>query len=140
MVRLKPVYGDGKQARGIADAVLEQLGALDNLEAMTRVELRNVDRPTRREAQSLLKRESGKLVWVLELAPERSDFTADGVGPQLDDSTLDLHALFAEFVASRKSTYPGEEFATQLLERGNRALTDAILAEENPTPEDDAIS
>ncbi len=139
MVALKPVYGDGKQARDVADAVIEQLKTLDDLSAMTRVEFRSVDRPMRREAQSLLKREAGAYAFTLDIAPERTSFIADDGAALADDSTLDLHSLFVEFVASRKATYPNESFAVMLLERGGQALTEALLAEENPTPEDDAL-
>lgn len=140
MIALKPVHGDGKQARDLADAVIEQLKALDDHSAMTRVEFRNVDRPMRREAQSLLKREAGAYTWTLEIVPERAAFVADNGAMFADDSTLDLHGLFTEFVASRKATYQNEGFAAMLLDRGGKALTDAMLAEENPTPEDDSLS
>lgn len=140
MIALMPVYGDGKQARNLADAVIEQLQAIDDHSAMTRVEFRNVDRPMRREAQSLLKREAGDYTWNLDIAPERATFIADNGTMLADDSTLDLHALFTEFVASRKGAYPNAEFAAMLLDRGGKALTDAMIAEENPAPEDDSLS
>jgi DNA repair exonuclease SbcCD nuclease subunit len=140
MIALKPVYGDGRQARDVANAVIEQLQEIDDHSAMTRVELRKIDRPQRREAQGLLKREAGAYTWSLEIAPERAGFVAEGGTEIADDTTLDLHALFTEFVASRTSIYPNEAFAAMLLDRGGRALTDAMLAESNPTPEDDAVS
>lgn len=140
MIALKPVYGDGKQARDVADAVIGQLRALDDLSAMTRVEFRNIDRPMRREAQNLLKREAGAHTWTLDIAPERASFVADNGTLLADDSTLDLHSLFVEFVASRRSEYRNEGFAAMLLDRGGRALTDAMIAEENPTPEEDALT
>lgn len=140
MIALKPVYGDGKQARDLADAVIDQLKVIDDLSAMTRVEFRSVDRPMRREAQSLLKREVGAYTWTLDIAPERASFVADNGTMLTDDSTLDLHSLFTEFVASRRSTYPNDAFAAMLLDRGGRALTDAMIAEENPVPEDDALT
>jgi hypothetical protein len=88
----------------------------------------------------MLKREAGAYTWLLDIAPERMAFIADNGAALADDSTLDLHALFAEFVASRKGTYENEAFAAMLLDRGGKALTDAMIAEENPTPEDDAVS
>ncbi len=140
MIALKPVYGDGKQARDVADTVIGQLKVLDDLSAMTRVEFRNVDRPMRRESQSLLKREAGTYTWTLDIAPERASFVADNGTVLTDDSTLDLHSLFTEFVNSRKATYPNDAFAAMLLDRGGKALTDAMIAEENPVPEDDALT
>lgn len=140
MIALKPVYGEGKQARDIADAVVDQLKAIDNVSAMTRVEFRNVDRPTRREAQNLLKREADRFTWRLDVAPERATFLGDGAADALDDSSLDLHALFTEFVASRVATYPNKAFATMLLERAGKALTDALVEEESVMPEDDTLA
>ncbi len=140
MIALKPCYGDGKSARDVADTVLDQLKSLAQPTAMTRVEFRGTARPLRRETQSLLKRETDEFVWLLEIAPEKTVFVTDAGEPVFDDSALDLHALFNEFVALRKGTYPSEAFTAMLLERGGRALTDAMVAEENPTPEDDAVS
>lgn len=140
MIALKPVHGDGKQARDLADAVVRQLIAIADHSAMTRIEFRNVDRPTRRETQRVLRREATDHTWSLDVAPERAAFVADDAKTLADDATLDLHALFAEFVASRRATYPNERFAALLLERGGQALTDAMLAEANPTPEDDMLT
>jgi DNA repair exonuclease SbcCD nuclease subunit len=140
MIALKPVYGEGKQAREVADAVLDQLKSIDDDTAMTRVEFRNVDRPTRRQAQSLLKREADRFTWRLDIAPERAMFLVDGGADALDDSSLDLQTLFTEFVASRTGTYSNNAFATMLLERGGKALADALVEEESVMPEDDTLA
>jgi hypothetical protein len=140
MITLKPVYGEGKQARDIADSVLDQLKTIDDDTAMTRVEFRNVDRPTRRQAQSLLKREADRFTWRLDIAPERAMFLIDGGADALDDSSLDLQTLFTEFVASRTGTYSNNAFATMLLERGGKALADALVEEERVMPEDDTLA
>ena len=141
MIRLIPEDGAGRSAQDIAGTILEQANRLGDPEAMARVTLSNVDRGTRREVQALLRRESTPLVWSLDLAPERQIFTPEGgAAPDIDDTALDLHALFAEFVASRRETYPSTEFATAFLERGSQALTDAMLAGETPLPEDDTLA
>jgi DNA repair exonuclease SbcCD nuclease subunit len=140
MIALKPCYGDGKSARDVADIVIDQLRVLAQPTAMTRVEFRSTARPLRRETQSLLKRETDEFVWHLDIVPERTAFVTDAGLPEFDDSALDLHALFAEFVALRRANYPSEAFTAMLLERGDRALTDAQVAEETPSPEDDAVS
>lgn len=141
MIRLKPEDGTGRTARDIADTILQQASRLGNPEAMARVSLREVDRGTRREVQTLLRRESPPLVWSLDLAPERQGFVPQGISsPEVDESALDLFALFSEFVAARRETYPNAEFATTFLERGNKALTDAMLAGEAPLPEDDTLA
>jgi DNA repair exonuclease SbcCD nuclease subunit len=140
MIALKPISGQGRGGRDLADAVLAQLEKLNQPQALTRVEFRDTGRPVRREAQSLLKREAGQHVWHLEVAPERSLFIAQDDNGAYDDAPLDLHALFTEFVNSRKATYPGDAFTAAFLERGGRALTDAIIAEEAPSPEDDVVT
>ncbi len=141
MIRLKPEDGTGRTARDIADTILHQAGRLNDPEAMARVTLSQVDRGTRREVQTLLRRESTQIVWSLDLAPERQMFVPEGIAAtEIDDTALDLHALFAEFVASRRETYPSAEFATAFLERGSRALTEAMLADETPLPEDDTLA
>jgi len=140
MVALQAVYGEGKQARDMANAVLDQLKAIKDDCAMTRVEFRNVDRPTRREAQSLLKREAEQVTWHLEVAPERPTFVTSEGDAALDDSVLDLHALFNEFVAMRAPTYQNQAFSTMLLERGGKALADALVADESVMPEDDTLA
>jgi DNA repair exonuclease SbcCD nuclease subunit len=72
MIDLKPVYGEGLRGRDIADKVLAQLEGLDEPEAMTRVAIRNTERADRREAEAILRRESGEFVWDLVFAAERS--------------------------------------------------------------------
>jgi DNA repair exonuclease SbcCD nuclease subunit len=140
MISLKPVSGQGRDGRELADVVLKQLATLDTPNALARVDFRETGRPIRRAAQSLLRRESGKYVWHLDVAPEKSLFIAQGDGGSFDDSPLDLLALFREFVSARTASYPGEAFTAAFLERGGRAITDAMLAEEAPAPEDDAVS
>lgn len=135
MVRLKPVHGDDKEPREIADRVLGQLRDLNQPAAMTRVELKGVARPERREVESILRRESPALVWHVQvvteqqwLAPNQDETGIEGIG--------DLRAMFAEFVAGRKGTYYDDEFARALLERGDRALAEAIQAAESRVPDD----
>lgn len=140
MLRLPAVSASGLSAREIADGILIDLEALNRPDAMTRLDLREADRPTRREVQSLLRRESLQFVWSFDLTPERSVFIPEGVAQPIDEAALDLHSLFAEFVAYRAPTYTNKDFATQFLEKGHAALTEAMLEEEAPNPEDDAVS
>jgi DNA repair exonuclease SbcCD nuclease subunit len=135
MIRLKPVHGDDKEPREIADRILDHLRALNQPDAMTRVELKETARPERREVESILRRESSPFVWNVQvisdqqwLAANSDEGTIEGIG--------DLRAMFAEFVASRKGTHYDDEFARALLERGDRALTEAILAAESRAPDD----
>lgn len=140
MIDLKPVYGEGLRGRDIADKVLEQLQALATPDAMTRVAIRKTGRADKREAESILKRESDAFVWSLQIANERSLLDITGIETETTQEFPDIRSLFATFVAERTGTHFNEAFATAFLERGDRALSDAMLAQETPTPEEDAVS
>jgi exonuclease SbcD len=137
MITLKPVYGGDLLARDIADKVLDRLQALGLPDAMARVEVRETDRPIRREAESILRREYEQFVWSLTVAQERALFA-----PEADDTASgiegvkDLRTLFATFVGERTGTTYDQSFATEFLERGDRALMEAMLAQETPAPEE----
>jgi exonuclease SbcD len=137
MITLKPIYGNGLLARDIADKVLNQLQALGQPDAMARVEVRETERPIRREAESILRREYEQFVWSLTVAQERALFA-----PEADDApsgiegVTDLRTLFATFVGERIGTTYDQNFATEFLERGDRALMEAMMAQETPAPEE----
>jgi len=139
MIDLKPVNGRSLQPRDIADAVINQLVALQSPDALTRVDLRDADRAVRRETESILRREAGQLAFSFTLAAERTVFTPGseqvlGVG-----GVADLETLFTEFVALRTGEHFNGEFAGQFLERGSRALVDAAVSQEAPSPEEDNV-
>ncbi len=136
MHTLKPIHGGGLQARDIADRALEQLHKLGSPEAMTRVELRDVDRTIRREAERILRREAEEHVWSCIVSPERAAFLPGADMVPVHDFGTDLQTLFAEFVTARTGMHFTTEFAQRLLDRGGRALTDAVISGETPTPED----
>jgi DNA repair exonuclease SbcCD nuclease subunit len=140
MIALPHVSGQGREGRIIADTVMERLERLKAPDAMVRVEVRDAGRPIRREVQSILRRESGQHVWHTDLAPERSMFQPQPDSVDDSDSPLDLHVLFHEFVSQRRAGYPNDEFTAAFLERGDRALTDALVMEEAPLPEEDNIA
>ncbi len=131
MALLDPVYGDQHTPAGIVEDVLDQLDRLDMPEAMTRVQIREIDRLDYREVERRLKREAREAVFSLTVsrfAPDQGE-----VAPELDPALRmhDLKTLFAEFVASRKGEHYSDAFATAFLERGTRALDEAqrIVAE-----------
>jgi DNA repair exonuclease SbcCD nuclease subunit len=140
MIDLKPVYGDGLRGRDIADKVLAQLSALNSPDAMTRVAIRHAERADKREAESILRRESVEYVWNLSIASERSLLEVNEPEAERSEEFPDLRQLFATFVAQRKGTHFSDEFAAAFLERGDRALSDALIAQEAPAPEEDALS
>ncbi len=136
MIDLQPVSGDGREAREIVERVLDQLKELDQPAAMARVELRDTSRPVRREVESILRRESGEFVWSLSVVTPRSAVVG-GETAQASDEMTDLRALFAEFVGARKGTPPYDEaFATAFLERGDRALAEALAAQAMAVPDE----
>lgn len=140
MIDLKPVYGEGRRGREIADMVLDQLSKLDAPDAMTRVFIRHADRADRREAESILRREAEEFVWSLYIPAERSVFDVAQAEAETSEDFPNLRELFREFVTARKGTHYSESFATEFLERGDRALEDAMLAREAVAPEEDAVS
>lgn len=139
MINLQPVNGRNLRARDIADAVISQLETVHAPDAMTRVDLRDVDRPTRREAESILRRETGPLAFSFTVAAERAAFTAGVEQAQGHEGVADLHTLFTEFVALRTGEHFDDEFARQFLDRGGRVLVDAAVSREAPAPEEDNV-
>lgn len=125
MALLEPVYGNRQTPDGIVEDVLGQIERLGVPEAMTRVQVREIDRLAYREVERRLKREARDAVFSLTVsryAPDQGE-----VAPELDPALRmhDLKTLFAEFVASRKGEHYSDAFATAFLERGTRALDEA---------------
>jgi DNA repair exonuclease SbcCD nuclease subunit len=131
--------GEGREARDLADLVLDKLSTLAIPDAMTRIELRNTPRPIRREAERFLRRESSDYVWSLQVyspADVLSGFTA-----RQEAAELDVRALFREFVAERRKNGDIDPaFATAFEERGSRALDDALRAADAATSVEDAAA
>lgn len=122
---LEPVFGDTLAANEIVENVIGQLERLGDVEAMTRVQLRNTDRHTAREVERRLRRETtGKCfhLSVSRFAPALGAGTPTLDGPA---SMQDLKSLLGEFVALRRGEHYTGEFATRFLERGKKALDDA---------------
>lgn len=140
MIDLNPVYGDGLRGRDIADKVIEQLAKVNDPGAMTRIAIRKTERADKREAEAILRRESGEYVWSLSIANERSILDIDTPESDRSEEFPDLRQLFATFVAQRKGPHYSDDFAAAFLERGDRALTDALLAQETPAPEEDTLT
>jgi DNA repair exonuclease SbcCD nuclease subunit len=125
MALLEPVYGNRQTPDGIVEDVLGQIERLGKPEAMTRVQVREIDRLAYREVERRLKREARDAIFSLTVsryAPDQGE-----VAPELDPALRmhDLKTLFAEFVANRKGEHYSDAFATAFLERGTRALDEA---------------
>jgi exonuclease SbcD len=134
MHTIAAVDGEGRTARDIADVVLSRLEKSVDRETIARVELRNTPRPVKREAESILRRESGDFCWHLQVFARAEVLLPTGEVRPVSEST-DIRSLFDEYVATRTYETP---FATAFAERGRRALDEAIYAQESVAPEDGA--
>ena len=128
-------------AREIADQILDKAAAMRSPEAMVRVQLLDAPRTVRREVEAILKRESGEVVWSLQVyspADILAPFGSHDGGIQVGD----VRTLFARFVAEREEK--GEydpAFAAAFKARGLRALDEAVqAADAQATAEMDQIA
>jgi DNA repair exonuclease SbcCD nuclease subunit len=138
MKTLHPLDGEGRNARELADLVLDRLQALDLPHAMTRIELRNTPRPVRREAETYLRGEAPELVWHLAVFSP-ADILAPFGDRRHEAAETDVRALFAQFVAEKaKNGAYDPAFAASFKERGERALDEAIREAEAATAAEDA--
>jgi DNA repair exonuclease SbcCD nuclease subunit len=132
MKTIAPVDGESRSAREIADIVLERITKFVEPDAMARVEIRGALRPVKREAESILKRESHELCWSLQVFSKGDLLVAPGER-RLETGATDVRTMFDEFVAERAYE---PDFAAKFSERGRRALDDAMHAMESSAPED----
>jgi DNA repair exonuclease SbcCD nuclease subunit len=101
MRTLPAINGEGLPAREIANVALKRAEAVDTPSAMTRIELRQVARSTRREVDQLIRRELNSRVWSLDLYT-RADLLANiGERTPLDSDQINVRTLFEEFVDER---------------------------------------
>jgi hypothetical protein len=139
MKTLHPLDGTDRDARQLADLILDRLQALAEPEAMVRVELKQTTRPVRREVEAILKREAGDVVWSVQVYSP-ADILA-GFERDRDETLADLRTLFAAFVDEQeaKLTYD-PPFATAFRERGGRALEEALRAAEEAAPVEESAA
>jgi exonuclease SbcD len=130
MKTLKPIEGKDLEARAIANLILDRVHHLSDPEAMTRVELREVPRPVRREAERLVRSELGDAVWALDLRTP-GNFIVGGERERQAGQLPPLDKMFEEFIAEqRERGVYSTAFADDFLNRGSRALADAIRSAE----------
>jgi DNA repair exonuclease SbcCD nuclease subunit len=129
MRTLHPIAGSGRDARELAEVILDRALALGEPEAMVRIELRETARSVRREVEAILRRESPAVVWSLQVYSP-ADVLAPFGQRSTEPSVLDLRALFAQFVEERTGSEYDAAFAAAFKERGGRALEEAIRAAE----------
>ncbi|MFM9107223.1 MAG: exonuclease SbcCD subunit D [Chloroflexota bacterium] len=131
MHTLKPVDGEGLEARQIANLILDRAARLDDPDAITRVEVRGAPRPVRREAERLVRAELADRVWLLDIRAPVTYAGLDPVAGERVEHLPPLPDLFAQFIADR--TERGDydpAFADAFRERGGRALAEAIRTAE----------
>lgn len=126
MLSLDPVYAGLKPSRDIADQVLNSLQKLDQPEAMVSISLRDIERPVRREVESIIRRESPAFVWLAHFIAERQSILDPGTSRDMIQ-TADLRTLFAQFVQEKTGSPLTKDFATRFLERGDQALEHALV-------------
>lgn len=138
MRTLKAIDGEGLPASTVAERALKMARDLDDPTAMTRIELRNMARPARREVDQLIKRELNSVVWSLDTFVRGEFPPPDHRHDPLDREISDVRALFGEFVDARIADKQYDDrFAATFRERGMQALNGAIervsqaLAEED---------
>jgi DNA repair exonuclease SbcCD nuclease subunit len=137
MKTLKPLDGEGRTARELADMVLDRLQALDEPRAMTRIELQRTQRPVRREAEAILRREAPDVVWNVQVYSPADILS--GFERRHEATVTDVRTLFADFVADKvKKTEYDPAFAAAFKERGERAIDEAIREVEAATGAEDA--
>lgn len=138
MRTLKPLDGEGRDARELADLILDRAGAGGEPEAMVRIELLNTPRPLRREAEAIVRREAEGVVWSVQVYSRADIFGPRGAGDG-NESLPPLRTLFASFVdEQREQGLYDRGFAAAFGERGGRALDEAAQAMAAVTGEDPA--
>jgi exonuclease SbcD len=134
MKTLAAVDGEGRDAREIADIVLDRAERFSTPETITRIELRETLRHVRREVEAIVRRESAPLVWSLDIFA-RSDLLIAPGEQRLVSESLDIRSLFEKFVVERAYE---PAFSAAFLERGLRALDDAVRAQESAVVDEGA--
>ncbi len=127
MRTLSPINSEGLPAREIADLALKRADNVADPLAMTRVELQNVARGTRRETEQLIRRELNGRVWSLDTFT-RADLLAQiGDRTPLDSDQINVRTLFEEFVDERTTSGVYDpQFSAAFRDKGLAAIGAAM--------------
>jgi DNA repair protein SbcD/Mre11 len=122
------------EARPLAELILDRARASGDPQAMLRFPVRGASRRTVADARSILRREAGDDLWLVEIKYEQ---TLRGVADDAANRTLkSLPELFEDFVAMRLADGAYDEtFAAFMRERGRPLLDEAIRAGDEATEE-----
>ena len=128
MLTLTPaIDGEGREARDLAETILRRAAALEQPEAMVRVELRNTPRPLFRETEAIVRRETADAAWLIRLmTPGEVDGPNDL--PRISGlAELNPLTLFKSFVSEREASgIYDPEFASRFRTRGEAVLEAAF--------------
>lgn len=138
MKTLAPINGEGRPPREIADMALKRASDMSDETAMARIELRSVDRATRREVEQIVRRELNGRVWSLEFFARADLSQALGETAELETEQIEIPSLFEEFVGEQTSLARyTPEFATAFRAKGLTKLGEAIEQVSLSLAEDD---
>ena len=127
MRTLSAINAEGRPPREIADIALRRAADVGDPTAMARIELRNVNRATRREVEQIVRRELADRVWSLEFFSRPENGQTLGEASSVETEHLEIPALFDEFVTEQvKAARYTLEFATNFRAKGMAKLGDAI--------------
>jgi exonuclease SbcD len=140
METLPELNCESMSAREIADKVFDRLKKLNSPQAVTRISLAKAPRPIRREAESILRRESVDVVWHLSVvSPGENPFEFSDRGSESE--IPDIRTLFSEFIKERIEQGDYDKvFASAFQTRGELALDDAIREAETLTATEDSAA
>lgn len=138
MKTLAPINGEGRPPREIAGMALKRASDMGDESAMARIELRSVDRATRREVEQIVRRELNGRVWSLEFYARADLSQTLGEASELETEQIEIPSLFEEFVGeqTRLDRYT-PEFATAFRAKGLAKLGEAIEQVSLSLAEDD---
>ncbi len=145
MIDLKATHAENLRGPEIADEIMRKINGLKenattHERAMVRARIWDAERGDRREAESILKRESADLVWHLSVPADSSGNVIAGERPEIAQEFPDIRELFGQFVESRTGIAFNNRFAEVFREHGDTALAEAIAATVVAAPTEDELA
>lgn len=140
MVTLPDVNAEGMSGRSLADAILRRLEGKGLDEALVRVTVNQAERAVRREAESILRRESQEFVWWIQINQRTDPLAAFGRGHG-ERTVTDLLTMFGQFVDSEiEQQLMTKEFGDRFRTQGRKALEAAIQRAEEARGEEEGAA
>src|SRR5690606_25732408 len=137
---LPDVNAEGMSGRSLADAILRRLDGKGLNEAHVRVTVNQAERAVRREAESILRRESQELVWWIQINQRTDPLAAFGRGHG-ERTVTDLLTMFGQFVDSEiEQQLMTKEFGDRFRTQGRKALEAAIQRAEEARGEEEGAA